>query len=149
MKIAKKYIYLFYTLKKEKIMQINFNPNINNKPAFNAKLKLNSPELKTAFAKEFIASEQKSWSNLRENIIKFKLMFPSDIVEVALKPTGHNTAELEVLNPQTMHIKSFEAVEKGNFMNDTFNRMFEFLTGNSYETKKFWTDDVAKDLFVK
>ena len=139
---------------KEYIMQININ-QYGNRQAFGAKLKFNSLALRNLFARELSGSfdsvssrivENKS-GHLRENIQKFKNLYPDDVIEVTLRDTNYSDKDMDVFNPKTMHIKSFTAVDRGGIVSNAFGKMFEFLVGN--ESKAFWTDKTAKDLFVK
>ena len=132
-------------------MQIS-NNSYGNKPVFGAKLEFTSPELRNLFAAELSRSFDSKLSSqnkldLRENIQKFKDLYKNDVLEVTLKDVNYSDKEMEVFNPNTMHLKSFPAVVRNGIVSNAFGKMFEFLVGN--ESKAFWTDKTAKDLFVK
>ena len=117
----------------------------NIKPAFGAKIRINSPELTYMFAKELSNNGNFTKNKLKENIETFKKLYPEQTIEFKLRDDNYSDAQLDVFNPQTMHIKSFKAIDRNGIVSDTFNKVFEFLTG----AKDFWTDKTAKDLFVK
>ena len=135
-------------------MNININ-QYGNRQAFGAKLKFNSPELKTLFAGELSRSFERKLSGsvkdssetFRLNIQKFKDLYPNDVIEVTLRDTNYSDKEMDVLNPDTMHLKSFPVIDRGGIVPNAFGKMFEFLVGK--EANAFWTDKTAKDLFVK
>lgn len=132
-------------------MKIN-NNQYNYQKSFGAKLKINSPEIKTLFAQELsIKDDPKtkdlSLKNLRENIEKFKILHPNQVIELSLRPTSYNEEALDVFNPQSMHIRSFAFKTGNNVIQNTFDKVFEFLVGK--ESNDFWTDELTKDLFVK
>lgn len=131
-------------------MRINISSHASQ-CSFGAKLKFNSPELRHMFARELENSGNSNKSRigetqLKKNIEKFKNMYPNQVIEVTLRPNDYNNATLDVLNPQTMHLKSFPAQDRGGVLPNAFNKMFEVLTGT--EAKDFWTDKTVKDLFV-
>ena len=135
-------------------MQINTSTH-RNRQAFRAKLKFNSLELRNLFADELTRSfdrdylrlsENKS-GNLRENIQRFKNLYKADVLEITLRDTNYSDKVMDVFNPNTMHLKSFPAIDRGGIVPNAFSKMFEFLIGK--ESKTFWTDTTAKDLFVK
>lgn len=123
-------------------MQINSN-FYYNKPSFNARLRLNSKELERAFSLEL--AHQKCYSQIYKNIEKFKQMEPNKIIEGNLINKGSEKV-LELYNPETKHVKSFDLTSRGSYTLDTFSKAFEFLT--SIYSKKFWSDDTAKGLFA-
>ncbi len=131
-------------------MQINSNFHIsrpalrNNNPAFGARLRLNSKELERAFSLEL--SNQKCYSNLFKTIEKFKNIHPEQTIEGNLLDTGNEKKFLELYNPKTRHLKSFDLTDRGSYTMNTFYKAFEFLTGD--ESKKFWEDTITKDLFA-
>ncbi len=132
-------------------MQIR-NSSFENKPVFGAKLKFTSPELRNLFAGELSRSfdsklSSQNKSDLRENIQKFKDLYKNDVLEVTLRDVNYSDKEMEVFNPNTMHLKLFPAIDRNGIVPNAFGKMFEFLVGN--ESKAFWTDKTAKDLFVK
>ena len=135
-------------------MQINTSIH-RNRQAFGAKLKFNSPELRNIFAGELTRSFDKDYSrlgennsgNLRENIQKFKDLYKDAVLEITLRDANYSDKVMDVFNPDSMQIKSFPAIDRGGIIPNAFGKMFEFLVGN--ESKTFWTDKTAKDLFVK
>ena len=127
-------------------MQININ-QYGNRQAFGARLKFNSPELRNLFARELSDSFKDSSESFRANIHKFKDLYPDDVIEVTLRDTNYSDKEMDVLNPNTMHLESFPVIDRGGIVPNAFGKMFEFLVGK--EANAFWTDKTAKDLFVK
>ena len=69
------------------------------------------------------------------------------MIELSLRPTSYNEEALDVFNPQSMHIRSFAFKTGNNVIQNTFDKVFEFLVGK--ESNDFWTDELTKDLFVK
>lgn len=118
-------------------------------------MKFNSPELRNLFADELTRSfdsdylrlSENKLGNLRENIQKFKDLYKDDVLEITLRDTNYSDKVMDVFNPNTMHLKSFPAIDRGGIIPNAFGKMFEFLLGK--ESKAFWTDKTAKDLFVK
>lgn len=123
-------------------MQVNYNfPS--KPPAFSARLKLNSKELERAFSLEL--SSQKIYGSLVDNIEKFKQNYPEQVIEGNLIDTGSKKL-LELYNPKTKHLKSFDLTSRGSYCMNTFDKAFKYLTTD--ESKLFWTDKIAKDLFM-
>ena len=87
--------------------------------------------------------KKKAFNRIFLTTIVFFLVFSL----YTLKDVNYSDKEMEVFNPNTMHLKSFPAVVRNCILPNTFGKMFEFLVGN--ESKAFWTDKTAKDLFVK
>ena len=132
-------------------MKINSNP-YNYQKSFGAKLRTDSPEIKTLFAKELSSKDDTktkdvNLKNLRENIEKFKIIYPNQVIELSLRPISYDEEVLEVFNPQSMHIRSFPFKTGNSVIQNAFDKVFEFLVGK--ESNDFWTDELTKDLFVK
>ena len=128
--------------KKEIFMQVNFNP-YNNRQSFGARLRFNSKELENLFSQEL--SHEKVYGSLRTNIEKFKTMYPQQIIEGNLVSKDSKKV-LELYNPSTRYTKSFDWPKYPTYRSGLFGQVFKFLTTD--ESKRFWTDEIAKGLFV-
>ena len=123
-------------------MQVNFNP-YTNRQSFGAKLRLNHKELNHLFSEEL--SHEKVYGNLRTRIEKFKAMYPNQIIEGNLISTKTKKT-LELYNPSTRYTKAFDMPENPTYRSGIFEQVFKFLTTD--ESKRFWTDETAKNLFA-
>ncbi len=123
-------------------MQVNFNP-YNNRQSFGARLRFNSKELENLFSQEL--SHEKVYGSLRTNIEKFKKMYPQQVIEGNLVSKDSKKV-LELYNPSTRYTKSFDWPKYPTYRSGLFGQVFKFLTTD--ESKRFWTDEIAKGLFV-
>ncbi len=123
-------------------MQVNFNP-YTNRQSFGAKLRLNHKELNHLFSEEL--SHEKIYGSLRTRIEKFKTIYPNQIIEGNLISKDSKKV-LELYNPNTRYTKSFDWPKYPTYRSGLFEQVFKFLTTD--ESKRFWTDETAKNLFA-